>query len=265
MANSPVRSVSIDVIFKEPSPKLALLPGLRSRPRRRQGNLVEKAYGRLEELIVNCSLKPGRFLTIQDLQDITGFSRTPVHQAVSMLSQDTLIVVRPHHGIQIAPIDLARERVLLQLRRDIERFVIRLAAERSKPSDRSQILHLARALRERRDELDIDEFNKFDRRIDRLILSAAGEPFLENTLRPLHTLFRRIGWLHHKYVAGESSLATTVECHLAVMDAVADRDVDQAVLASDTLTGFVDAMFDVLEQQLDPVLLNVSLEPLVDI
>ena len=102
-------------------------------PRSNRANLFELAYERIEDLIINCELKPGRFLAIQDLQEITGFSRTPVHQAVSRLADDTLILVRPRHGVQIAPIDLARERVLLHLRRDIERFVIRLAAERSGP------------------------------------------------------------------------------------------------------------------------------------
>src|SRR5215208_2227523 len=98
--------------------------------RRNQFNLLELAYERLEDLIINCELRPGSFLSIQDLQNITGFSRTPVHQAVSRLADDTLILVRPRHGVQIAPIDLARERLLLQLRRDLERFVVRLAAER---------------------------------------------------------------------------------------------------------------------------------------
>ena len=171
-------------------------------PRRRNRvNLFDLACERIEDLIVKCELKPGSFLAMQDLQEMTGFGRTPVHQAVSRLAADTLIVVRPRHGLQIAPIDLTRERVLLQLRRDIERFVVRLAAERSGPSHRNQIMHLTRALRDQREKMTIGEFNVFDRRIDRIILNAAGETFLEHTLRPLHTIFRRIGWIYHTQIA----------------------------------------------------------------
>ena len=177
-------------------------------PRRQNRvNLFELAYERIEDLIINCELKPGRFLAIQDLQEMTGFSRTPVHQAVSRLADDTLILVRPRHGVQIAPIDLARERVLLQLRRDLERFVIRLAAERSSPTHRNQLLHVARVLRERREDMTASEFNVLDRRIDKLILMAAGEPFLEHTMRPLHTIFRRIGWVHHNHISGRCQRA----------------------------------------------------------
>ena len=96
-----------------------------------------------------------------------------MHSAVNLLAADTLILIRPRHGLQIAPIDLARERLLLGLRRDMERFVIRLAAERASLSHRNQMLHIERLLRERRSTLSIDEFNKLDRRIDALILSAS--------------------------------------------------------------------------------------------
>src|SRR6478735_5058737 len=201
------------------------------RHRRNRVNLLELAYERIEDLIVHCELKPGRFLAIQDLQEMTGFSRTPVHQAVSRLADDTLILVRPRHGLQIAPIDLARERVLLHLRRDIERFVIRLAAERAGPSHRNQMLHMERLLREKRDGLTLAEFNALDRRIDQMVLAAAGEPFLEHTLRPLHTIFRRIGFIYHSYMAEKTTLDGTIDHHLAVLNAIATRHAERAVAA----------------------------------
>jgi DNA-binding GntR family transcriptional regulator len=134
-------------------------------------NLFELAYERIEDLIVNCELKPGRFLAIQDLQEMTGFSRTPVRQAV--------------------------------------------------------------------------------------------EPFLEHTMRPLHTIFRRIGWIHHNHISGNANVHTTIDCHLAILDAVANRHVAQAMTASDAPIDFVDSMFETMEREIDPSLLDCSLEPLI--
>jgi DNA-binding GntR family transcriptional regulator len=224
-------------------------------------NFFELAYQRLEDMLVGCALKPGQFLAMQDLQQLTGLGRTPVHQAVNRLAADTLLVVRPRQGIQIAPIDLARERLLLGLRRSLEGFVVQLAAERSGPSHRNQMLHLQRLLRDRRDELSLEAFNALDRRIDTLVLAVANEPFLEHALRPLHTIFRRIGWLHHTHIRGHSSIAGTVDHHLAILNAVANRRADQAVAASGALIDFVDGMFDRLEQEIDPCLLDCSIEP----
>ena len=233
--------------------------------RRHRINLFELAYQRIEELLVSCQLRPGRYLTMQDLQDLTGFGRTPVHHAVNRLAADTLIIVRPRHGLQIAPIDLARERVLLRLRRDIERFVIRLAAERADASHRNHMLHMERVLREKRGSLNLSKFNTLDRGIDRLILTAASEPFLEHTLRPLHTIFRRIGFIHHTYMPGHKNLNGTIDRHIAVLNAVANRRADRAVVASDALMDFVDAMFETMEIEIDPILLDCSIERLLTV
>jgi DNA-binding GntR family transcriptional regulator len=237
-------------------------PAASDAKRRNPVNQFESAYLKIEELLVNCALKPGRFITVQELQGLTGFGRTPVHAAVNRFAGDTLIIIRPRHGLQIAPIDLARERLLLGLRRDVERFVIRLAAERAGLSHRNQMLHIERLLRERRATVSIDEFNKLDRRIDALILAASEEPFLVHTMRPLHTIYRRIGYIYHRLLPGHTDLTGTIDRHLAIIDAVANRRVERAVEASDTLIDFMDQMFEDMEAGVDPGLLDCSIEPL---
>jgi DNA-binding GntR family transcriptional regulator len=226
---------------------------------RRPGEtLADLAYERLETLIVACELRPGSALSINELQVQTGLGRTPTHQAVTRLAADTLVIVRPRHGLLIAPIDLARERMLLHLRRDLERFVIRLAAERSGPRQRNQFQHLIRQLANPPHPLTVNEFNVIDRRIDSLIIAAAGEPFLEHTLRPLHTIFRRIGWLYHKRVARGEELEETVRPHLQIMEAVAARQPEAAVIASDRLIDFAGTMLDRLEREADPAWLDCT-------
>ncbi len=240
--------------------KLSATDGARSASRGAAPlNQFERAFEAIEERLVNCELRPGRYLALQELQQLVGFGRTPVHQAVSRLAADTLITVHPRRGLQVAPIDLARERVLLGLRRDIERFVIRLAAEHSSATHRSQMLHIKRHLLENREQLTIESFNGIDRRIDRLFLTAAGEPFVENALRPLHTIFRRIGWLYHTQTRAESNLHRTIDVHLALLDAVVNRHAEAGIKASDELISFVDGMFDVLETEIDPTLLDCSI------
>jgi DNA-binding GntR family transcriptional regulator len=233
--------------------------------RQNRVTLFELAYQRLEDLLITGVLRPGQSLTMQDLQGMTGFGRTPIHHAVNRLAADTLVVIRPRHGLKIAPIDLARERLLLKLRRDIERFVIRLATERAGPTERHQLLHMERMLRERRDNLTLADFNLLDRAIDRLILATASEPFLAHTLQPLHTLFRRIGFLYHSRVPGRSDLGATVDHHMAIVNAVANRHVARAVSASDALMDHVDAMFDDMESVIDPALLDTSIAPMMGI
>ena len=48
----------------------------------------------------------------------------------------------------------------------------------------------------------------------------------------------------------------------AILNDVANLHVDEAVAASDRLIDFVDGMFDAMEREVDPALLDCSLEPL---
>ena len=226
--------------------------------RDKRKNLSDLAYGQVEELIVTCVLRPGQFLSIQDLQARTGVGRTPMHQAVSRLASDTLIRIRPRHGIQIAPINLQRERTLLRLRGDMERFVVHLAAERASATCRKALATIADALRSRGSRMDIGEFNALDQQINRLLIVAAAEPFLDATLRPLHTIFRRIGWIYHSRVR-PNDLGGTVQGHLAIVESVAAGRLADAVVACDGLITFVKGMFDILDQDNDPSLFDCNL------
>jgi len=225
----------------------------------RQASLAEVAYDRIEDLIVHRILKPGADVRMQELQVQVGIGRTPVHQAVRRLAAETLIQIRPRDGLRISPIDLTRDRRLLQLRRDMDRFVVRLAAMNASGNTRNQMLHIAHQLRSRRAEMELEEFNTYDRLLDRALMDAAEEPFLDRTLRPLHTVFRRIGGLHFSEIGGREALLITIDRHLDLVDPVLRRDVGAAIEASDRLIDFADSMFDELEAKVDPALLDVQL------
>jgi DNA-binding GntR family transcriptional regulator len=224
--------------------------------RRSSESLAVTAYDRIEDLIVHRQLKPGSDVRMAELQKMIAIGRTPVYQAVRRFSAETLILIQPRNGLLISPVDLTRDRRLLTLRKDMDRFVVQLAAERLTSNQRNQMLTLARQMRERRDTMDLIEFNQYDRALDRSMLDAAAEPFLDRTLRPLHTIFRRIGGLHLSQIGGKTGLLDTIDWHLELIDAVIARDVVVATQTSNDLIGFADSMFDVLETEIDPALLD---------
>ena len=81
--------------------------------------------------------------------------------------------------------------------------------------------------------------------------------------KPLHTLYRRIGYIHHRFMPGQAELSGTIDHHLAILSAVAGRHVEDAVKASDALIDYMDQMFTGMEAGIDPRLLDCSIEPLL--
>ncbi|ORE93497.1 transcriptional regulator [Stappia sp. 22II-S9-Z10] len=222
-------------------------------------SLAERAYERIEALFVDTTLPPGAFVRMQDLQDLIGLGRTPVHQAVRRAGAETLIIIRPRDGLTIAPIDLTRERRLAELRRGMDRFVIEEAAKRLTPNHKAGFMHLRRALADCGDGIDIDTFNRFDRAFDTLLIAAAGEPFLQRSLRPLHAFARRSGYIAIVKLASGGGVAESLKRHLTILDAVVAGDVDRATKASDALIDLSQSYFADLTNSVDPLLLDAGL------
>lgn len=219
-------------------------------------SLSNLAYDRIEDMIVHGRVAPGASITTKDLQDVVKLGRTPVHQAVRRLAAETLIQIRPRDGLMISPIDLERDRRLLELRRDMDRFVIRQASRFATANIRNQLLRIVQQLQAGRETMSLSEFNTYDRLLDRAMMDAAGEPFLERTLRPLHTVFRRIGGLYLTHIGGPKGLQATIDHHLDLLEAVLHKDMSEAIQASDRLIAYADGMFDELEAKIDPTLLD---------
>ena len=187
-------------------------------------SLSQQAYDRLEALIVTTDLQPGARTTLGELERLSGFGRTPVHDAVKRLSTARLVHVQPRSGLRIAPLDLEEERLLLPVRIEMEAIACKLAAQRADDDHIEQLSVAAEALRTGRDTMTLADFNIVDSRLNAVILSASGEMMLGNTLLPLQTLYRRSGWLFHVHVAVKGALVDLVTAHLDLLDTILSRD-----------------------------------------
>ncbi|WP_320144623.1 GntR family transcriptional regulator [uncultured Cohaesibacter sp.] len=226
-------------------------------------NLSDIAYDRIEEAIVHLKIRPGEFTTVSALQQDIELGRTPVLDAVRRLADDTLVLVQSRRGLQIAPIQLDRERSLLKLRADIEKHAVRLAAERASSTHRNRMYQLVQALKNELETHNIQAFNELDRMLDMLILDAADEPLILRSLRPLHSIFRRTGYIYlaHLDPNGEA-FVSTIERHAVLLDAIARGNQEDAVSHLANLIDLAEGMFDILARKINPTLLDINIKPL---
>lgn len=102
-------------------------------------SLTDKAYNHIKDWIISFRLKPGSHLSIQDLADALGISRTPVREALSRLEQEHLVVRSPMKGFVVKALDLQEIEDLFEVRSVIELLAVRQAAKRMSPKIRKQL------------------------------------------------------------------------------------------------------------------------------
>ncbi len=88
------------------------------------GNAREKAYQIIREKIINVELKPGELLNDKALAEQLEMSRTPVHEALIILSISDMVVLKPQTGTYVAPIDVRHMEVEQFIRFALEKEVI---------------------------------------------------------------------------------------------------------------------------------------------
>ena len=102
-------------------------------------SLTDKAYSQIKTWIIGSRLKPGSHLSIQDLAEALGISRTPIREALSRLEQEYLVVRTPMKGFAVKAVALDEIADLFEVRTAIEVLAARQAAKRITPQTRQQL------------------------------------------------------------------------------------------------------------------------------
>ena len=92
------------------------------------------AYRIIRDKIIHLALKPGEALSDKLLAEELGMSRTPVREAIIVLSISGMVVLRPQVGTFVAPIDPERVEVEQFSRRAVEKEILRLACGHTPPA-----------------------------------------------------------------------------------------------------------------------------------
>lgn len=95
--------------------------------------LREVAYDRLKDAIRHADIPPGEPLSENRISKLLGISRTPVREALQMLSQEGLVEIAPGRGVTVAARSFREILDVLFIRLIVEPELTRLAAEHMSP------------------------------------------------------------------------------------------------------------------------------------
>lgn len=88
------------------------------------------AYEKIKNMIIRNELEPGQFFNETYLQELLGVGRTPVHEALLLLSAENLITIIPRKGIMVNPITIQTINDIFYIRKLLEPEAIRISYHR---------------------------------------------------------------------------------------------------------------------------------------
>lgn len=193
----------------------------------------ERAYRRLERLIVTLKLKPGQSLTEAALIDLAGLGRTPVREAVQKLEWEGLVFVRPRSGIEISALDPAEFPKILAVRKSVEMLMCWGAASYALAEHDGMFESVRSQMQAALAANDIEAFLDADKAFDVVLGEACANSYAARLAAPLQTHSRRFWYRLRRNTGLESAVAH----HLAIIQAITDRDPDAAEAAAERLIG----------------------------
>ncbi|WP_149539584.1 GntR family transcriptional regulator [Siccirubricoccus phaeus] len=200
--------------------------------------LTEQAYRAIEEAIVTLDLRPGEAVSEAQLSARFQFGRTPVREALQRLAREKLVRILPRRGIVVAPVDVREQLRLLEVRREVERLIARLAARRADAGERRHFRALAERMEQAAANNDGTAFLSADRSLNLLVLEAARNEFAAAAMALMHGLSRRFWFIHWQRNA---DLPRSAVAHAALAMAIAQGDAAGAARASDVLIDYIEA------------------------
>jgi DNA-binding GntR family transcriptional regulator len=199
-------------------------------------SLAESAYRILEEQIATLQRVPGAVLSELKLAKELGIGRSPIREALQRLAYEGLVVILPRRGVLVSDINVTTHCKLIEVRREVERLMVRTACRSATPAQLGEFRSLAARFERCARENDMDAFMQTDSQFNKLLSSSADNEFAEKCIRLMRGLTRRF-WF--KY-CGYAGLKKCARLHANLARAISAQDAAASAAALDGLIDYLD-------------------------
>ncbi len=199
--------------------------------------LTDRAYRKLEEMIVTLQLMPGDVLSEQALSRELGIGRTPIREALQRLAREGLVVILPRKGILVSETNPRKQLLVLEARREIERLLSRAGALRRTEEQAGRLLAIADGMERAAAENDDIAFMRLDQELNGLVAESAHNEYASRAMGLLHGLSRRFWYVHYRQTA---DMPLCARLHAVQARAIAQGNPEGAAEAVDQLVDYTE-------------------------
>lgn len=185
--------------------------------------LRDRVLDELRERILNGTYAPGERLTEERVANDFGVSRSPVREALRVISTEGLVRINPRRGAEVATPDPVATRDLLSVRARLEPLAARLAAGRATAADIAALRTLLDRSRRATEEGDLAAVTDLNSAFHMEVVRIADNAWL--------SAFSRRMYLHVQWVfrlSADHRAQPSWREHIAIVDAIEAGDADGA-------------------------------------
>jgi DNA-binding GntR family transcriptional regulator len=199
---------------------------------------IDQVIAEIRGAILTRRLVPGQALVETELAQAMGVSKTPVREALKVLSQSGLVTFVPYKGASVTTVDEEFIRSVYEVRLLLEPEGVRRSVNQSRKQSFDVAADLLAQAKEAALADDRGTLSLLNRRLHAELYARCGNPILIGILENLRdraALISVVGW------AGSPTWQIEWQEHAAVLEAALDGDGDRAAeLLRAHLQGFFD-------------------------
>lgn len=202
----------------------------------REESVAEYVYERVKALSISFDLLPGSRVNEIELAERLGVSRTPLREALNRLVSEGFLTVTPGKGFFRRPLDAKEIFDLFELRHSLEVAAAPIAIQRASNAAIGQIRDFLEVSREDVPSRTIADLVELDESFHEQLMALSGNVEMLNVLKNVNARIRFVRWIDM-----ENKRATTQGEHIAIIEAVARRDVAETTRL---LSGHIEKRID---------------------
>jgi DNA-binding GntR family transcriptional regulator len=187
--------------------------------------LYQEVAGRLRHAIFSHEYEPGSWIDEQALAKSYGISRTPMREALKVLSVEGLVTLIPRRGCYVAEIPEREVEEIFPVLALLEGRAAHEATVKASAEDVCHLQELHEKLERFAAKKDTDNFFEVNQEFHRTLHEIAGNRWLLQFINEMRKVMRLV---RYHSLASEGRMEQSVAEHRHIMAAIGKRDAESA-------------------------------------
>ncbi len=188
--------------------------------------LRELAYDQLKDAIRYANLQPGAPISETRISKVLGISRTPVREAIQLLSQEGLVEIIPGRAVTVASRTIRDVLDVIHIRLLLEPELTRLATESISDAQLKTLWNSLEKMEDAVERVDRPAWSKADTVWHEILSEACPNPLLGEMVLQMRNRIHRYANIDHKLEIAQLRNGTAE--HRLIVEAIDAEDAQTA-------------------------------------